>query len=433
MPNCSAPMSCSTFLLTIDATVGAAAAGYDPNQYEIFLQWQWAVPTVDYDIFIENSAGTSVIARNQSTADPSSITLPTTTPAGDYRIVLALATGAPIAYNGTITLRPKPLVSGLCALPADCTPPRYQSYSAGPGQADDAGEPSLGVDWNPNVAALKHDKVNTGGVAFFTSGPHEWRVNFDDCSSPAINPWEDVSAPFDQQFVLSDPIGFVDHYSSVELGLAYPPPHTPGRIFSIDLLGGEGDSAGAFSDVDGNSYVPPDGGPGGTGGAGAGPDHETLGGGPYAGTAPVTATYPATGPKNGIYYCSQNIAAEAQCSRSDDGGKTFGPSVPIFTPTQCTGGIHGHVKVAPDGTVYVPNSSCGTTGTTGVAVSIDNGVNWTENNVVGSTSTQDPSVGIGQNNIGKPGGNLGGTNTIYLGYVDGNGHAYVAQSGDRGS
>ncbi|HMG06349.1 MAG TPA: PKD domain-containing protein, partial [Chthoniobacterales bacterium] len=433
MPNCTAPMSCSTFLLTIDSSVGTPAAGYDPTQYQIFLEWQWAVPSVDYDIFIEDSAGTTVIASNRSTADPSSIVLPTTTPPGVYKIVIALATGAPIAYTGTIILQPKPAVSGLCGGAADCTPPRYQSYSAGPGQADDAGEPSLGVDWNPNVAALKHDKVNTGGVAFFTSGPHEWRVNFDDCSSPAINPWEDVSAPFDQQFVLSDPIGFVDHYSSVELGLTYPPPHTPGRIFSIDLLGGEGDSAGAFSDVDGNSYVPPDGGPGGTGGPGAGPDHETLGGGPYAGTPPVTASYPATGPKNAIYYCSQNIAAEAQCSRSDDGGKTFGPSVPIFTVSQCTGGIHGHVKVAPDGTVYVPNSSCGTTGNDGVAVSTDNGLSWTENNVPGSTGSQDPSVGVGQNNVGKPGANLSGTNTMYLGWVSGDGHAHIAHSGNRGA
>jgi hypothetical protein len=302
------------------------------------------------------------------------------------------------------------------------------SYPAGSGQADDAGEPSLGVDWNPNVAALKHDKVNTGGVAFFTSGPHVWRASFDDCSSPAVNLWEDVSATFTQQFVLSDPIGFVDHYTSNPLGLVYPPPHTPGRVFTIDLLGGQGDSAGSFSDTDGNSYLP-----GGTGGPGQGPDHETLGGGPYSGTPPPTASYPATGTKNAIYYCSQNIVAEAQCSRSDDGGQTFGPGVIIFTPSQCTGGIHGHVKVAPDGTVYVPNSSCGTVGNDGVAVSIDNGLTWTENNVPASTGTQDPSVGVGQNNVGKPGTNLTGTNTIYLGWTSGDGHAHVAHSGDRGS
>jgi hypothetical protein len=94
------------------------------------------------------------------------------------------------------------------------------------------------------------------------------------------------------------------------------------------------------------------------------------------------------------------------------------------------------LKVAPDGTVYVPNSSCGTSGpsagTNGVAVSIDNGLTWIQNNVPLSTGNQDPSVGIGQNNVGKPAGNFEGTNTIYLGWVSGDGHAHVAHSGDRG-
>ncbi len=430
-PVCTVPTSCSTFDLTIDPSIGTVAPGYDPTQFQIHLTWSWSVATVDYDIFMETAAGT-VFAVNNSTADPSVIILPSNTPAGLYHIVVVLSTGAPIGFHGSAVLEPKPPVTGLCGPPANCTPPRYQNYSAGVGQADNAGEPSIGVDWTPNVAALKHDKVNTGGVAFFTSGANEWRVNFDDCSSPAVNLWENVSAPFDQQFVLSDPIGFVDHYSSNPLGLAYPPPQTPGRVFAIDLIGGQGDSLGAYSDQDGNpsSWLP-----GGTGGPGAGPDHQTLGGGPYFGTPPATATYPAIGTKNAIYYCSQNIVAEAQCSRSDNGGVagSFGPSVPIFTPSQCTGGIHGHVKVAPDGTVYVPNSSCGTTGNDGVAVSINNGVTWTENNVPVSTGTQDPSVGIGQNNVGKPSGNLAGTNTIYLGWTSGDGHAHVAHSGDRGA
>ena len=51
---------------------------------------------------------------------------------------------------------------------------------------------------------------------------------------------------------------------------------------------------------------------------------------------------------------------------------TFGPAVPIYTD-QC-GGLHGHVKVAPDGTVYVPNRGCG--GTQGGVVSEDNGITW---------------------------------------------------------
>lgn len=443
-PNCTAPMSCSTFNLTIDPSVGVNGLGYVASQYQIFLQWQWAVSTVDYDVFIVGpSPLTTVVAKNQSTADPSTIILPTTLAPGVYKVTLALSTGAPIAYTGTIQLQPKPQVAGICP-PGDptCAPPRYQTFPAGPGQADNAGEPALGVDWNPNVASLKDTSSadfttgvtlkNTGGVAFFTSGQNEWRVNFDDCPSPPVYSWEDVSPVFVQQFVLSDPGGYVDHYSSLELGLTYPPPLTPGRVFAIDLIGGQGNSLAAFSDTDGNSWLP-----GGTGGPGAGPDHETIGGGPYAGTPPPTATYPAiTAPgakKNAVYYCSQNIVAEAQCSRSDDGGQTFGPAIPIFTPSQCTGGIHGHVKVAPDGTVYVPNSSCGTVGTAGAAVSIDNGVTWTESNVFNSTSSQDPSVGVGQNNVGKPGTNLSGTNTVYVGYVDGDGHPKVAVSGNRGA
>src|SRR5207244_1269224 len=111
--------------------------------------------TVDFDILLEDSAN-NFVATNRSTADPSGIVLPTTTPAGLYHVVIVLSTGAPIGYNGTIKLEPKPLVSGLCQAPADCTPPRYLQYGAGPGQAENAGEPSLGVDWNPNVAALQH-------------------------------------------------------------------------------------------------------------------------------------------------------------------------------------------------------------------------------------------------------------------------------------
>lgn len=426
-PNCGPNDSaCSVFNLTIDPSISVAASGYDPTQYQITVQWVWSPPVVDNDVFIKNAAGV-VVAKNQSSADPSTIILPTNLPPGVYKLVLVLSTGAPVSYSATAKLEPAPIGPGLCnPATGNCSPPRFMSYPAGAGQADDAGEPSLGVDWNPNVASLQHDKVNTGGVAFFTSGNHEWRVNFDDCSSPAIYNWEDVSAVFDQTAPLADPIGFVDHYSSAELGRSYPPPYTPGRIFCLQLVGGQGNSLGAFSDNDGNSYLP-----GGNGGAGQGPDHETLGAGPYSGTPPNTLTaYPSSGTRHAVYYCSQDIAAEAQCARSDDGGQTFGPAVPLFNPTQCTGGIHGHVKVAPDGTAYVPNSSCGTVGTTGVAVSTDNGMTWRENNIPDSTSSQDPYVAIGQNNVGKPIGQS--TNTIYLGYVDGNGHPKVALSHDRG-
>jgi len=440
---CSVPNSCSTFTLTIDPSVATPSSGYDPTKYNIFIEVSWAQATEDYDTWMCSGSGNcvqaNVVASNTSTADPETIILPAATfPAGTYTINLVNTTAAAEPYNGTIYLAP---IAQQTACTGNCTPPRYQNYPAGVGQADDAGEPSVGVDWNPNVAGLKDIsssdfttgtmRKNTGGVAFFKSGGSNWRVNFDDCPSPAVNVWENVSSTFDQQFVLTDPIGFVDHYSSTPLGLAYPEPHTPGRVFTLDLIGGQGNSIGAFSDNDGNSYTE-----GGNGGPGQGPDHETLGGGPYNlnSTPPPPPQAVAYGSPNAIYYCSQNIVAEAQCSRSDDGGQTFGPGVLIYNPTVCSGGIHGHVKVAPDGTVYVANSSCGENGgTTGVAVSIDNGLTWTENNVTLSSSTQDPSVGVGQNGVGKPAGNLNSTNTIYLGYIDGDGHPKIAHSGDRGA
>ncbi|HWW77012.1 MAG TPA: sialidase family protein, partial [Pyrinomonadaceae bacterium] len=126
---------------------------------------------------------------------------------------------------------------------------------------------------------------------------------------------------------------------------------------------------------------------------------------------------------NAIYYCSQNIVGGAECSRSDDGGLTFGPGIDIFTPTQCYGGIHGHVKVGPDGTVYVPNSSCtsGTGGSQGVAVSTDNGLTWVDRTVPVSTGSGDPSVGIDADN------------KLYIGYVNADGRPHVAVSTDHGS
>ena len=89
-PVCIAPTDCSTFDLTIDPSIGAAASGYDPTQYQIKMTWSWAVATVDYDIFVEDSGGNN-FAVNNSTADPSVIIIPTSAPAGVYHIVIVLA------------------------------------------------------------------------------------------------------------------------------------------------------------------------------------------------------------------------------------------------------------------------------------------------------------------------------------------------------
>jgi hypothetical protein len=411
-PICTVPNTCSDFRLTVNAASVAATK-------EILIEGTWTPAQDDFDIYIEGDVGGNadgqVIAQNPSTANPSALILPIPADGTVYHIFILASVGAG-NLNGLVKLIdiPNPVNQG------PGVPPRYMNYPAGSSQANGDNEPSLGIDWNPNLATLKHDLVNTGGVAFFTTtGFGEYRVNFDDCSSPAVNLWEDVTPTLVPTGL--DPIGLVDHYSTSQLGTSYPPPHTPGRVFTLDL--GAGDSLAAYSDNDGGSYVA-----GGNGGPGQGPDHETLGAGPFHSPIP---TPPAPAYPNAVYYCSQSLA-EAECSRSDDGGQTFAPSVPIFPPQTCLGGIHGHVKVSPQGTVYVPNSSCFVgSGNNGATVSTNNGITWTQVTVPGSTGSQDPSIGIGQNNVGKPAGQV--PNTIYIGYVSADGHAHAAHSPDEGA
>jgi hypothetical protein len=389
---------CDEYTLTVNAASVAATK-------KLLIQIQWPTSAADFDLYVLQ--GATVIGSSHGSADPESVFLNVPADGTIYTIRVIPTTPLGDSFTGTIALVDPPAATQTGAGIA----PRYQNYAAFEGMGDNAGEPSIGVDWNPNVASLKHDKVNTGGVSFFQSGPNTLRASFDDCSSPAKDQWDDVSTPFVQQAALSDPIGFVDRQT--------------GRVFSLDLIGGQGNSLMAYSDDDGNSFTPAQG-----GGAPAGPDHETLGGGPYNPNAfPAPPPHPLY--QNAVYYASQNIAGEAEVSRSDDGGLTFGPSVLLFNPTQCLGGIHGHIKVAPDGTVYIPNSSCSIGGgTNGVAVSTDNGITWTSYTVPGSTGGLDPSVAVGLNNVGKPLGQA--TNTIYLGWINGDNHPHIAVSRDRG-
>ena len=415
VPICTAPNSCSSFTLTVNASSLAAT-------HNVTWTMQWPVVNVDIDIFLMRDGAittANLISANIGYSDPATLVVPIPADGTVYRLLAVCSAGTSL-LNGTAKLTPKYPSSGQ----GEGAPPRYINYQAPGTAASDAGEPSIGVDWNPNVAALKHEKVNTGGVAFFTSYSTQWRSSFDDCSSPAVNLWEDTNALVSPEGL--DPIGFVDHFSTAQLGIAYPPPLTPGRVFGLQLAGGS--SSAAFSDNDGGSWVAFL-----AGGPPAGPDHETLGGGPFH--APVITPPPPAYP-NALYYCSQYGVENAGCSRSDDGGLSFGPAVPIFPPQLCAGGIHGHLKVSPQGTAYVPNSACaeGTgpdVGVVGVALSKDNGITWTHQSVPGSTGSADPAVGIGQNNVGKPPGQV--PNTLYLGWISADGHAHAAHSPDEGA
>jgi hypothetical protein len=154
-------------------------------------------------------------------------------------------------------------------------------------------------------------------------------------------------------------------------------------------------------------------------------DHQTIGVGPYAKNPDGTlkgAAIQRPGPDgkiypNAVYYAAQDIGL-ARSGAAMTAASPFGLAVPMYDLTQCTG-IHGHIKVAPDGTVYVPNRSCN--GQQAVVVSEDNGLTWEIRKVPNSRdSTWDPSVGIGEDG------------TLYFGYADANTVPRVAVSKDKG-
>jgi CARDB/Fibronectin type III domain len=296
-------------------------------------------------------------------------------PAGTYTVAAAPFAPAVGTDGNSYVASAEVVPASTASQPPPGTEPLTFQDVTSPGR-NDAGEPSIGADWKT-------------GATMFQASLQALRVTWDDSVSPANASWQDVSFPTASAVSL-DPIGFMDQRTS--------------RWFSSQLSGTT--SLAASTDDDGANWLPSEGGP-----LNGGVDHQTIGAGPYA--APLSGlVYP-----DAVYYCSQDLVA-ALCARSDDGGTTFNPAVPIYTD-QC-GGLHGHVQVAPDGTVYVPNKNCG--GAQGVAVSENDGLTWSVRTVPGSSNGDwDPAVGIGSGN------------TVYFGYGDGDGHPRVAVSHDHGT
>jgi len=418
------PGMCDDHDLTV-VLPAPAATFYQTMTAKLTITYTWTstVPT-DLDIFaISPSGADHGPGSPDDTSTGSGIEALTMTDPIDgvwhIRSVAALAP-LPASAHAVATLTtaarpttapPPPPAPGVPAFvnypaPEDCTapntPPGCIQPAAGSTTASthSAGEPSIGVNWNT-------------GKAFIQAGNHTLRVAFNDTVKPVTATWEDQRSPFARLSL--DPILFTDdsHFGG------------PNRTFSSQLNGVTSELS--YTDDDGNTWIPTQG-----SGQPAGVDHQTVGAGPYASLAPLARTsYP-----HAIYYCSQDIAT-AFCSRSDDGGLTFGPGVPIYFfasvngverpigPGTC-GGLHGHVRVSPDGTAYVPNEKCmDASGVSrpGVAVSTDNGLHWAVRTVPDAKSISpgsDPAVAAGANN------------TIYFGYVNGDGHAKIAVSTDRG-
>lgn len=442
------PVNCDTFTLTLSGNPSDWAG----KKAHIVISWSNA--NDDYDVFIHkgSNTGATVGSSAQSGAGPEVVDIDPSNPnvgTGVFTVHVVYFLANPTLngqYSGSAsaiaggTPTPTPTPPGATPTPTP-TPvpsgpgvPRYQTYYPPTGVADDAGEPSLGINWkseethtnNRASDGAVNPAIPNGGTSNYYGGflTYMLRARFDDCSSPATVDWQEkpVTLPALPR-AAGDPILFTDHET--------------GRTFVSQLLGlTPGGSTMEYTDDDGETFNPSE------GGAPSGVDHQTIGGGPFHDPVPtgVNPLYP-----NAVYYASQSIA-EASSQLSVDGGITFPVQTPMFTAAQCAG-LHGHLKVGPDGTAFVPDKACVATGSgvpllTGgaaaVVVSEDNGVTWTQRPIPGEVTTgnDDPSVGV---SICRP-NDLScdkalRSNTIYLGYqadTPTGAHPKIAVSHDKG-
>jgi hypothetical protein len=368
---CQEGVTCDTYTLTISGT----PADWANAKKLAHVHLGWTLPSQDFDLYIHkgdlsgpvvansgNGATNGILTSEDADLDPSSPSVGTGTFA--VHVVYWAATAAD-QYTATAGVTDVP-ATGTSRTSTE-TAPRFFNY-ADP-YNDEWGEPSLGINWK-------------SGNVMFISALATLRISYDDAVSPAKANWADKSF-LSTSVVTLDPILFTDSPT--------------GRTFATQLVSGLGYGVGcsltAYTDDDGETWVQSE----GCGLPTSGADHESVGAGPFA--SPLTGGTPVY--SHTVYYCSQAIAT-AFCARSDDGGLTFGPGVPIYTLLNC-GGLHGHVKIAPDGTVYVPNRSCN--GQQAMAVSHDNGINWELKKAPNSVEgVWDPSVGIGSDG------------TVYFGY-----------------
>ncbi|HWW09228.1 MAG TPA: sialidase family protein [Candidatus Acidoferrales bacterium] len=277
------------------------------------------------------------------------------------------------------------------------SPPGFQTRDGA--QRQNSGEPSIGVD-------------RTTGKVMYMAGTQVSQIGFSTSTVPPTATWNDVT-PAQLANLSEDSILFTNA--------------TTNRTWAEDFLLNPTCNANmAFTDTDGG----PGGGP--TNPAtntswtpsqcpfAQGPDHPSVGAGPYHGTPPTTAT----DKQQVVYYCAQNVlvVAGAECSNSTDGGLTWNAPAHIFGATTPCDSIHGHIRVSPDGTMYVPQGNCG--GKQGMALTQDNGTTFTYAVVPDAvTGPTDPSVAADANN------------TIYFGYQAGavNSQPKIAISHDHGT
>ncbi|MBA2434212.1 MAG: hypothetical protein H0V54_03835 [Chthoniobacterales bacterium] len=438
---CVEGVNCDTFTLTLSGTPGdwvgktarVVISADDPD-------------LSDYDVFIHKGADNSgplVGSAASGGTPPEVVDLDPNNPAvgtGVFSVhVVYFAATSADQYSGSASVIggvPTPTPTPTPSPTPVAGTPRFFNYYAPPGVANDAGEPTIGVNWttenvphptgtgtqtfkNQNLDGTENTILNGGTVNYYGGFlAFMLRVTFDDCSSPADALFEEMPLVLAATpRVFGDPLLFTDHLT--------------GRTFVSQLVGLT--PAGAsieITDDDGDTFSPSQ---------GAAPsclDHQTIGGGVFHTPLPPGLIYP-----NAVYYASQCVS-DATSQLSLDGGITFPIQTVMFTALDCAG-LHGHIKIAPDGTAYVPDKACASGGVpfvfggeAAVAVSENNGLTWDVRTIPGATSNagvDDPSVGVSwcpPDSFACD--KAARSNTIYLGFLFEDGRPGIAVSNNKG-
>jgi hypothetical protein len=389
-PRCDTEFPCDSFDLTVSVPAGYLTT--NPNAgVKVTLFWDNTSPASagasDYDLYIysgvvgtlNGNRAADFQSAGDATSNPEVATIIPLTE-GNTTWTIKIVPFQPTAETVHVQVQflsgsggsgfpgfglPDPTIAGV---------PRYQTFA----RDNNSGSGEFNIGYNPA----------TGRIMVMNSGPI-WRITPAEKLAPAqpeccAELWENKSNNTTNIGV--DPILWTDQNS--------------GRTLASNSTAGAGLVYG-LTDNDGDTWV----------GAGVAPvsggtDHETIASGPYPDILPYNVSGGLGDPSNPVthghmvFYCSQTWPlGPATCQRSDTLGVAYGPGVTAYQGngiTECSG-IHGHVKVGPDGTVYVPVRECGTN--SGLVISLDAGASWTEFIVPDSLpGGSDPTIAIGANN-----------------------------------
>lgn len=346
---------------------------------EVSVDLSWDLPVNDFDMEVtdpnggkKTSGNAPVIAEGEHVSFHPGVS-------GEYEVKIIGFLNAPGSVNGRLQATYASNGGALVYKDGDAgfAGARMRVHAAPAGIAEGAGEPTLDVTYMDGDAKTKP-------AVMFIAGLEVDRVTFNEANGD--DTWEKTSGQFLSNITTLDPILTGDRDT--------------GRIWAMQLIAADGKSVMDYTDDGGQTWFP-----GMAGGFHGGADHQGMGSGPYPPDFPIGGLLYT----NAVYYCSQDIYA-AYCSRSDDGGVTFGTGVPVYSLLEC-GGLHGHPKVGPQGTVYLPNKGCSSLsgGGSGVAVVVseDAGLTWTVKVIPGTGSARwDPSVAIGADGA------------VYVGYME---------------